>query len=115
MTFEPAPYIEIRESRLVGPKPFIAGTRVSVEDIFVCHDLRGMTPDQIVAAYPHVSLAQVHAALSYFHDHASEIRGPMQVAEDFAARQEVVQGPTRFTTLRDGLTVSPPADAPVSS
>ena len=66
MSFEPARYIEIRESRVVGPKPYIAGTRISVEDIYVCHDLRGMTPDQLVAAYPHISFAQVYAARLIF-------------------------------------------------
>lgn len=116
MPFEPNQHIEIRESRLVGPKPYIAGTRIGVEDIYACHDLRGMTPDEIVSAYPHLTLAQVYAALAYFHDHAHEIREQMTAADDFAARLEQEQGPTRFTQLRDQSTAgSPPADAPVSS
>jgi uncharacterized protein (DUF433 family) len=115
MQFEPTQHIEIRDSRVVGPKPYNAGTRISVEDVYVCHDLRGMTPDEIVAAFPHVTFAQVYAAMAYFHDHASEIREQMRVAADFAGRLEAEQGPTRFARLRESLAVgASPADAPVS-
>lgn len=32
-----------------------------------------MTPDEVLAAHPHLTLAQVHAALAYFYDHRQEI------------------------------------------
>jgi hypothetical protein len=32
-----------------------------------------MAPDEIVEAYPHLSLAQVHAALAYYWQHRDEI------------------------------------------
>jgi hypothetical protein len=32
-----------------------------------------MSPEQIVDAYPHLSLARVYAALSYYHDHKAEL------------------------------------------
>ena len=35
----------------------------------------GMSPDEIAATYPSITLADVHAALAYYHDHRDEIRG----------------------------------------
>src|SRR5436305_1731708 len=32
----------------------------------------GMNADEIHEAYPHISLAQIHAALSYYYDHQAE-------------------------------------------
>jgi uncharacterized protein (DUF433 family) len=96
-------YIEIRPSSVVGPKAYIAGTRISVENVYVCHELQGMTADEIVAAYPHLRLAQVHAALAYFFERPEEIREQMKQSKEFASRMEAEQGPTRFTRLRDEL------------
>ena len=33
--------------------------------------------EEIHAAHPHLSLAQIHAALSYYHDHKTEMDGQM--------------------------------------
>ncbi len=71
-------YIDVRTTRGGEGKPFIAGTRISVQDIYVWHELRGSTPDEIVANYPHLSLAQVHAALTYFYEHADAIRDQLR-------------------------------------
>jgi len=66
-------YIELRPSAIHGQKACIAGTRISVQDVYVWHELMGKTPDQIVSEYPALSLAQVHSALAYYYDHAEEI------------------------------------------
>jgi uncharacterized protein (DUF433 family) len=63
-----------------GGKPCIAGTRIRVWDIYVAHELRGETAEEIVAAYPHITLAQVHAALAYYWDHKDEIDSQMKEA-----------------------------------
>ena len=44
-----------------GGRPCIAGTGVSVMRIVGWYNL-GLTPEEIAADYPHLSLAQVHAA-----------------------------------------------------
>lgn len=33
----------------------------------------GATPDELLRAYPHLELAQIHDALSYYFDHKEEI------------------------------------------
>ena len=52
-----------------GGKPCVAGTRVRVLDVYVWHDLRGQSADEIVSRFPHLKHADVYAALAYFWDH----------------------------------------------
>jgi uncharacterized protein (DUF433 family) len=85
--------IEIRPSRVVGNRAYIAGTRVSVEDIFVRHEMGGQTPDGIVQSLPHLSLAQVHAALSYAFGHLEEIRLQIKEGDSFLAELQAIHGP----------------------
>jgi uncharacterized protein (DUF433 family) len=66
-----------------GGKPRIAGHRIRVEDIVVWHERQGLSPDEIVARFPQLSLADVYAALAYYHDHREEIREAMQQDEAF--------------------------------
>jgi uncharacterized protein (DUF433 family) len=52
---------EIRKSR-----PCVAATGVTVRRIAGCHNL-GLTPEEIAAKIEHLTLAQIHAALAYYH------------------------------------------------
>ena len=81
-------HIELRPSAIHGQKACIADTRISVQDVYVWHELMGKTPDQIVLEYPFLSLAQVHAALAYFHDHAEEIRAQVKRGREEAERSK---------------------------
>ena len=65
-----------------GGKPCIAGTRIRVQDIWTWHELQGLTPEEIVTQFPQLSLADVHAALTYYHDHREEIQRQMKEAKD---------------------------------
>lgn len=79
-----ATHIELRPNRSGKPRAYIAGTRVRVQDIFAQAELQGLTADEIVEGLPHLTLGQVHAALSYLHDHRSEILAEMREDETFA-------------------------------
>jgi uncharacterized protein (DUF433 family) len=57
-----------------GGKPRIAGHRIRVMDIVVCHEQQGMSPDEIASYYPGITLADIHAALAYYFDHRDEIQ-----------------------------------------
>lgn len=59
----------VRDPAIRGGAPIIAGTGLRVSDVAICYELRGMSPGDIVAAFPHVTLAQVHCALSYYYQH----------------------------------------------
>lgn len=85
--------IEIRPSRVVGDRAYVAGTRVSIEDIYVRHELGGQSPDEIVRSLPHLNLAQVHAALSYAYANLGEIQRQMKEGDDFVAQMKSFTGP----------------------
>jgi len=61
-----------------GGKPRIAGSRIQVKHVVVMHERQGMTPEQIVSEYPHLTLAGIYAALAYYHDHKEEVNADIQ-------------------------------------
>jgi uncharacterized protein (DUF433 family) len=86
-----------------GGKPCIAGTRIRVWDIHVWHNLRGQSPEQIIADFPQLSLADVHAALAYYFDHREEIQRQAKEDEEFVAKLSREQGVTKFNLLKQKL------------
>ena len=66
-----------------GGRPRIAGSRIRVQDIVVWHEVHGLSADEIVSQFPGLTLADVYAALTYYHDHREEIRQHMRDAEAF--------------------------------
>ncbi|HVX60539.1 MAG TPA: DUF433 domain-containing protein [Pirellulales bacterium] len=71
-----------------GGKPRIAGTRIRVEDIVVWHEFQGKSPNEIVADFPQLSLADVYAALTYYFDHRDEFQRQMHEAREYAAKMK---------------------------
>jgi hypothetical protein len=51
--------------------------RIKVEQVVIWHERQGMAPAEIVATWPHLTLADIHAALAYYHDHREEIEGDL--------------------------------------
>jgi len=102
-------HIETRDC-VCGGKPCVKGTRIRVWDIHVWHDLRGQSPEEIVALYPQLTVADVHAAIAYYLDHREAV--DTQADEDRAIvdQIEAKQGPTRFSQLRDELLKGKTAD-----
>jgi len=66
------PYITSKKG-VRGGAPVIEGTGIQVMDIAVRYHILENTPDEIMAAYPDLSLSQVHDALSYYYDHKEEM------------------------------------------
>ena len=58
---------------ICGGKVCIAGHRIRVQDIVRLHENGGLSPDEIVDEFPGITLADVHAAMAYYHDHLEEI------------------------------------------
>lgn len=82
-----AEHIEITPG-VCGGKPRIAGHRIRVEDIVIWHEQIGMSPDEIVSQYPTITLADVYAALAYYHDHVQDIRQQIQADREFALNMQ---------------------------
>ncbi len=68
-----------------GGKPHVAGHRVKVQHIAVWHERQGLSPEEIVAEHPGLTLADVYAALSYYGDHREQIDADIRADEEFAA------------------------------
>lgn len=65
------PYI-IRNERILGGEPIIKGTRTPVRAIVEKWRM-GTPPEAIPDGLPHLTVAQVFDALSYYSDHQEEI------------------------------------------
>jgi hypothetical protein len=52
----------------------------------VWDELQGLSADEIVSRFPHLTMADVYAALSYYWDHREEIQRQMQEETDFVER-----------------------------
>ncbi len=91
------------ESRpgVCGGKPCVAGTRIRVQDVMVWHELQGLTADEIVAQFPQLTLADVHAALAYYHDHREEIRREIRDGEELVSAM-IKDNPPRLPQKRSG-------------
>ena len=82
-----------------GGRPRIAGSRVRVKDVVIMHERQGMGPEAIVSEFPHLTLADLHAALAYYHDHREELNA--EIAADRAWYEQ--QRETQPSRLQDAL------------
>jgi uncharacterized protein (DUF433 family) len=82
-----------------GGKPHILGHRIKVEDIVLMYERMGMSAAKIVEDLPTITLAQVHAALAYYHDHRDEIEADIRDGDEFVERLRAGQ-PSIFEKAR---------------
>ena len=75
-----------------GGKPCIAGTRIRVQDIVIWTE-KGQSPEEVITGFPQLTLADVHAALAYYHDNRDEIERQMQDGEALAEAMRAKGGP----------------------
>jgi uncharacterized protein (DUF433 family) len=76
-----------------GGRPRIAGTGVTVQRIVGWYKL-GLNPEEIVAEIPHLTLAQVYAALAYYHANRDKIE--QDIAEEEAIAEQLEQLHSHF-------------------
>ncbi len=65
---------------------WIDDTNVKVIEVVLDKVGWGMNPDEIHAAYPGLSLAQIHAAFSYYYDHQAEYDAEIARQDEEATR-----------------------------
>jgi uncharacterized protein (DUF433 family) len=65
------PYI-IRNPEICGGSPTVVSTRITVR-LIASRTKYGDSAEDILRDYPHLSLAQIHDAISYYFDHRDEI------------------------------------------
>ncbi len=68
-----------------GGRACVTGHRIRVADIVAWHEKRGYCPDEIVALFPGITLADVYAALTYYFDNRQEIEEDFRKSDQAAA------------------------------
>lgn len=76
-----------RDPGIRGGRPKIAGTGLTVRRIVGWYKI-GMSPEDIALEYQHLTLAQVHAALAYYHANREEIEVDIAQEEATGAQWE---------------------------
>ena len=74
-----------RDPAIRAGRPKIAGTGVMVMRIAGWCKM-GLSPQEIASQYGHLSLAQVHAALAYYHANPDEIEADLGEEAAFAEK-----------------------------
>ncbi|HEY8747024.1 MAG TPA: DUF433 domain-containing protein [Tepidisphaeraceae bacterium] len=54
-------------------RAYIDGTRIKVVELIAVKGANGWDADELARQYPHLTLAQIHAALSYYYDHQAAV------------------------------------------
>lgn len=62
----------VKDEAVLSGEPIVRGTRTPVRALVELWRL-GIAPEEIPAQLPHLTLAQVFDALSYYEDHQAEI------------------------------------------
>jgi len=90
-----ADYI-VKTPGVCSGQPRIAGTRIKVKHVYTWVERMGMTPAQVVAEYPHLTMAQVHAALAYYWSHQEEIHADVESEERLVADLKAKAGNSKI-------------------
>ena len=72
----------VRKEGVCGGSAIIEGTRISINCIIGYWQKVGYTPEEIVRQFPHLTLAQVYDAISYYYDHKEEIDEGVRLNSD---------------------------------
>lgn len=97
-----------RSPGIRGGRPCIAGTGVSVRRIAVMSQ-KGLNPEEIAAQFGHLTLAQVYAALTYYHLNQEEIDA------DLASEEEALRTLERERGILDADEVEAETSPPAAS
>ena len=79
-----------RKRGVCGGRPVIRGTRFPVSAVVEYVYRLGMTPEEMVREWKHLSLAQIHDALSYYHDHKDEIDQSIRRNNESILRKKMI-------------------------
>jgi len=91
-----APHIWLDERRVA----WVDETNTKVREIALDVIAHGWSPKEIHLNHPHLSLAQIHAALTYYYDHKSELDAEI---EESLRRVEEMQAAAGESPIRKRL------------
>lgn len=76
-----------QKPELRGGRPILAGTGTTVRTIAGLYKL-GMSAEEIATQLPHLHLAQIYAALTYYHLHVEEIEADMAADSEESLKRQ---------------------------
>ena len=71
----------------------VAGTRMTVAHLVMDKLANGSSPEEMREQFPHLTLAQVYAALTYYHDHRAEMDAEIERSLQQADLHRAAAGP----------------------
>ncbi|HEV7475078.1 MAG TPA: DUF433 domain-containing protein [Pyrinomonadaceae bacterium] len=96
-----------------GGRLRIDGTRITVNQIVVLHK-QGTNTEEILETYPHLTLAQIYAALAYYHANQAEIEADLAAEPGTSEQANAVNGSLEseirleaFNALQRSLNLTP--------
>lgn len=78
----------------------IVGTTTKVREVVLDQIAYGWSPEEMHWQHPYLSLAQIHAALTYYHDHKEQVDQEIADARDYA---ESIRSQVESPALRQKL------------
>jgi uncharacterized protein (DUF433 family) len=58
--------------------PYIQGTTMKIVELVAENTGYGWGADELKVQHPHLTLGQIHSALSYYHDHKDEVEADIE-------------------------------------
>ncbi len=86
-------HIEFRKNRSGQERAFVGRTRVRVQDLANDHEIERWDADEIARNYPHITIAQVHAALAFYFDNRELVQ--QYIRQDAAYAESMREELTR--------------------
>jgi uncharacterized protein (DUF433 family) len=83
-------YVEVNP-KICNGSPVIKGTRIRVVDVAIKYEYLNHTPDEIINAYPHLKLEQIHDALSFYYENRAELDEKIREDEQFIQKLAATQ------------------------
>ncbi len=97
-------HIEIDENGVA----WIDNTKVKVIEVVIDKIVHGSSPEEMHLQYPHLSLAQIHAALAYYYDNQAalkdEIKRRLRDASELAHKMSDSSLRQKLLTLKEAGT-----------
>jgi uncharacterized protein (DUF433 family) len=75
-------YIELNEQNV----PIIAGTTMKVVELITSVKAYGWSPEELLQAYPHLTLSKIYSALAYYWDYKAELDADMERRYQYAEK-----------------------------
>jgi uncharacterized protein (DUF433 family) len=88
--------LNVHTPGVCGGQARIDGTRITVKHVYRWVEEMGMAPAQVVEQYPHLTRAQVHAALAYYWSHRDETHRDIDEEDRFVAELKAKAGPSKL-------------------